>query len=98
MKHSVLFISKWFINHNKDIANHSFDGNVKLQKLLYYSKAMYYAVYGEKLFSNDIEEWENGEVVSEVFTLYRHHDLVEEAKNNFDDSQINEKIERIFLK
>lgn len=95
MNQSAVHLSKWFINHNKDVANPSFDGNVKLQKLLYYSKAMYYAVYEESLFINDVEAWANGPVVSEVFTLYRHHNLVEEAKKSIDNLRIDGKVERV---
>lgn len=92
---SAKSISVWFINNNKDIAYPSFDGNVKLQKLLHYSKAMYYAVHGDELFANSIEAWENGPVVREIFTLYRHRDLINEAKLNADKYQLNPEVERI---
>lgn len=92
---SAKSISVWFINNNKDIAYPSFDGNVKLQKLLHYSKAMYYAVYGDELFPNSIEAWENGPVVREIFTLYRYHDLINEAKLKADKYSLDPKVERV---
>jgi uncharacterized phage-associated protein len=41
--------------------------NLKLQKLLYYAQAWYLALYGCKLFDDDIEAWVHGPVVARVF-------------------------------
>jgi len=52
--------------------------NLKLQKLLYYSQAWYLALNDETLFSDDIEAWVHGPVVSSVYQeykKYRYHDI-----------------------
>lgn len=77
---NVMEVSKWFLANNSQVASATRLGNVKLQKLLYYSKAMYYAVYDQKLFSNRFEAWENGPVVAEAYREYRYSGLPEMFK------------------
>ncbi|WP_352921207.1 Panacea domain-containing protein [Peribacillus simplex] len=86
MTHNVIDVSKWFIQNNTDACKPSFNGHIKLQKLLYYSQALSLAVNDSVLFDNQIQAWENGPVVSEVFREYRHNDLVENTfeKTEFD--------------
>lgn len=90
MPYDVRSVSKWFIENNSDVAIPSLNGNLKLQKLLYYAQAMKLAVDGEPLFENKIEAWENGPVVKEMFIEYRHNNFTERAKfhpfhENFDE-------------
>lgn len=83
-------ISKWFIQNNSDSSRRSFKGHIKLQKLLYYSQAMNLAVNDEVLFTNEIQAWENGPVVSTVYREYEHNGLVEHTftKQEFDYSTV----------
>lgn len=79
MTESVMSISKWFIQNNADAAVPSHRGNIKLQKLLYYSQAMNLAVNEKPLFDNTIEAWKNGPVVRDIYREYRYNQLAERA-------------------
>jgi len=46
--------------------------NLKLQKLLYYAQAWYMAKNeGRKLFEDDIEAWEYGPIVRELYNFFK---------------------------
>lgn len=45
--------------------------NLKLQKLLYYAQGFHLAIYGSKLFPEDIRAWEHGPVVPEVYHKFK---------------------------
>jgi uncharacterized phage-associated protein len=48
--------------------------NLKLQKLLYYSQAVYLVLHDKKpLFLEDIEAWDYGPVVPLVYQTYKQH-------------------------
>lgn len=76
----VCAIAKWFFDNNESCRMRTFDGNAKLQKLIYYAQAMYSAVYYEPLFSEQIQAWENGPVVRKVY----------DSKNNNEFDKMNE--------
>ncbi|WP_442598624.1 Panacea domain-containing protein [Neobacillus sp. D3-1R] len=47
---------------------------LKLQKLLYYCQGWYMAFSkGEPLFNEDLEAWEHGPVVPDIYFKYKHH-------------------------
>lgn len=48
--------------------------NLKLQKLCAYAQAVSIAYLGEKMFSENIEMWELGPVVREVYNAYKAYD------------------------
>lgn len=66
MKHTYTAqeIAKWFINeiHPEPL---------KLQKLLYLAQGYSYAFYDRPLFSDEMEAWVHGPVVSSVYRTYR---------------------------
>lgn len=41
--------------------------NMKIQKLLYYAQGTHLALTGERLFPQEIEKWQYGPVVSDVY-------------------------------
>jgi uncharacterized phage-associated protein len=48
--------------------------NLKLQKLLYYSQAVHLVLYNKTpLFPEEIEAWDYGPVVPEVYRKYKTH-------------------------
>ena len=63
----VCDIAKWFFDKNESCRMRTFDGNAKLQKLVYYTQAMYSALYDKPLFTDRIEAWENGPVVRKIY-------------------------------
>lgn len=91
---NIMDISKWFLANNPNVAFPSRAGNIKLQKLLYYAKAMYFAVYDEALFNDDFEAWENGPVAKDVYIEYRHRGLPENF-NISDCPELDANVERV---
>lgn len=63
-------VARWFYKNNIQATN-SIDGNIVVQKLCYYSQAMYMAVYNEPLFEEKIVAWKNGPVINEVYKAYK---------------------------
>lgn len=47
--------------------------NLKLQKLIYYSQGLHLALHGTALFNENIEAWNYGPVVPELYHLYKHY-------------------------
>jgi len=47
--------------------------NLKLQKLVYYAQGFHLAVFDKPLFPEDIQAWEHGPVVPELYHHYKHH-------------------------
>jgi uncharacterized phage-associated protein len=45
--------------------------NLKLQKLLYYSQGFHLALYEDALFPEEIEAWNHGPVVPEIYHKYK---------------------------
>ena len=45
--------------------------NLKLQKLLYYAQGFHLALYGSRLFREDIRAWEHGPVVPDAYHEFK---------------------------
>ena len=67
--YSALLISKYIIKRC-DEKNRSIS-NLKLQKLLYFVRAEFLVSKGEPCFFEEIEAWDFGPVVPEVYRKYR---------------------------
>lgn len=65
-------IAQWFIKNQYDSPRDTYDGNMKLQKMLYFSQLVHLAKYGESLFDEEILAFKNGSVVEEVRQPYRN--------------------------
>ena len=71
--------------------------DLALQKLLYYAQGYYIACFNKPLFKEDIEAWEHGPVVRDVYKEYKKYDykpipkyeITEEGKKQFDEKQKN---------
>lgn len=80
-KYTAQDIAKWFLYKNyaeqkQKVASNDdyevYDGitHLKLQKLLYNAQGVYLAIKGDKLFKDDLEAWEHGPVVRNVYDTY----------------------------
>lgn len=69
--------SKWFLNKNPSLLKGDFDGNLKLNKLLYFSNLMYFSVFGKDLMSDNFEKWEKGPVIESIYNEYKDNSLFE---------------------
>ena len=55
--------AKWFVNQNCDMPRNTFDGNMKLQKMLFFAQLIHLARTGELLFEDPILAFKQGSVV-----------------------------------
>lgn len=67
--HNAIDIANYFIN-NSLISDLS---NMKLQKLLYYSQGLCLVLIGKPLFQEDIEAWEYGPVIRDIYTQFKEY-------------------------
>jgi uncharacterized phage-associated protein len=70
MVYPVLHIANKIIAHT-DIEHGELISNLKLQKLLYYMQGYFIAVFGEPLFENEIEAWQYGPVVRDMYNHFK---------------------------
>lgn len=100
MDYSALDIAKWFLlKDNAEAKENEFEEevyeritNLKLQKLLYYAQGISLAMYNTPLFVEDIEAWQHGPVVREVYNRYSTFKgrPIEIQTNNEDEQLITE--------
>ncbi|HEV7591149.1 MAG TPA: type II toxin-antitoxin system antitoxin SocA domain-containing protein [Longimicrobium sp.] len=62
-------VAKYFLSKVDEDAGDGIS-NLKLQKLVYFAQAYHLAMYNEPLFADQVEAWEHGPVVPD---LYRHY-------------------------
>jgi len=60
--------------------------NLKMQKLVYYAQGIHLAMFGKKLFNEDIEAWEHGPVVPSLYHEFKKFGkgAIEPNFENFD--------------
>lgn len=66
--------------------------NKKLQKLCFYAKALYLAIYDENLINDEFEAWVHGAVNPELYHAYKEWGFDKIPKYTGDTSDINEEI------
>jgi len=64
--------AKFFIKNGADSVPNTYDGNMKLQKLLVLSNLASISEFGEPLFNNEILAFENGCVIEKVRLRYKN--------------------------
>lgn len=103
---SALEIAVWFLlKNNAEIREHEatnddyevYEGitHLKLQKLLYYAQGISLGLYNRPLFKENIEAWQHGPVVREVygqFSKFGRNNI--EIEMNRDTEEIITKIEQ----
>lgn len=68
-------LAKWFLNKNPQLCGCYIDENTKLNKLLYFSYLMHYAVTGKNLTDDKFEKWDNGPVSRKIYKEYRYNNF-----------------------
>ncbi len=66
-------------------------GNLKLQKLLYYCQGIYLAAQKKPLFYEELENWEHGPVVKEVYRKIKHDNYLSKSKLEYSELCENSK-------
>ncbi|MCI9143620.1 MAG: SocA family protein [Lachnospiraceae bacterium] len=64
--------AKFFIKNGADSTPNTYDGNMKLQKLLVFANLIYLAQYDEFLFDDDVLAFKNGCVIEKIRLRYRN--------------------------
>lgn len=91
-------VAKWFIKNGFDSPRNTLAGNMKLQKLLFFSQLIHVAKYEKLLFNDEMVAYENGTVVNSVRIPYRDNfsDMINKS-NSFqgfkDDLEISNTLE-----
>ena len=70
MGYPILHIANKIIA-STDLEHGELISNLKLQKLLYYMQGYFMAVFGEQLFDNEIEAWQYGPVVRDMYNHFK---------------------------
>lgn len=71
-KRNPLDVAKWLLENNLiDEPKDSLKGNMKLQKLLFFSQLINYALYNKPLFDAQFSAFEHGVVIEEVRNTYK---------------------------
>ncbi|MDO8590504.1 MAG: DUF4065 domain-containing protein [bacterium] len=70
-KYLVYLASQEFVGDNEEREGIT---NLKLQKVLYFAQAYYLSKIGRPLFSDNIEAWEYGPVVPNVYRKFRFNE------------------------
>lgn len=65
-------IARYFLTLTEDDSGEGLS-NLKLQKLVYYAQGFHLAIYGEPLFSDEIQAWQHGPVVPTLYRTYKIH-------------------------
>ena len=87
-KHSAMDIANLYIDLANSIPEDSID-NLKLNKLCYYAQGWCLVRLGHALFSDTVEAWDYGPVISPVYHAYKSYGKkpIEEPTYHVDESQ-----------
>lgn len=85
----VLDIASIFVQLANSLPNHHID-NLKLNKLCYYAQGWHLARLHEPLFREEIQAWEYGPLIPEVYYTYRvcGGDPIKEPATEFDEDNL----------
>lgn len=60
-------VASFFIEKSSQLNENNDLTNLKLQKILYFAQVEYLKQFGKVLFENDIEAWQYGPVIREIY-------------------------------
>ena len=90
-------VAKWFMKQNIEGIDNSKAGNMKLQKLLFFSQMMYMAKNdGKTMFDEEFNAFENGMVFQDVLWKYQN-DYSTLEKEAYSEINIPTDIEEILI-
>ena len=90
MSHKALDVAHYIISiqgknkflNNQDVSRTRQITPLKLQKLLYYAQGSHLALHGRPLFEEQIEAWQHGPVVREVYIAHKNSGEILLSKEN----------------
>lgn len=89
-KNKVFDVAKWFIENDLDNPRNTIKGNMKLQKLLFFSQLISLAKNNKLLFNDNFCAFENGMVMEKVRLKYKNdlNTLLNYQRNDFSDEEL----------
>lgn len=81
-QYNVYNIANWFYNNNLKTQENTYDGNLTLNKLLYFADSFNYVINGEKLIEQDVVGYANGPVYQDIYVDFKHHSMMFIKENN----------------
>ena len=90
--YSALDIANLYIRLSNDIESDSID-NLKLNKLLFFAQGWFLAKFGKVLFSDDIQAWDYGPVIHDVYHTFKCCGSlpIKEPLESFDENRLSSK-------
>lgn len=93
MNTTAFDVASYFIKQPESYFPSSYDGNMKLQKLIVFANLLHYAEYNEFLYQNDMNAFKNGIVVEDIRKPFKlnYDDFTQNLsnqKNNFAPEQL----------
>lgn len=92
MAYNVKTIAKWFIENDITSSENSYDGNLTLNKLIYFADAMNFTINNEKLVDESPSGYANGPVYQSIYVDHRHYNLMTVKAN---EDQISEETTKL---
>ncbi|ENH96736.1 hypothetical protein J416_09569 [Gracilibacillus halophilus YIM-C55.5] len=92
MSRSALIFASYLIKRGLDHPRNTKNGNMKLQKLLYFAQLVHLSKYKKVLFDDQINAYENGCIIENVMNsyYYNHSSFMVEAFSNHEDLSADE--------
>lgn len=89
-KTNVFDYAKWFLENNLDTPRNTFKGNMKLQKLLFFSQLISLAKNNKLLFEEQFCAFENGMVMENVRLKYKNNldELLNYKRKELSDEEL----------
>lgn len=75
----------------------AYEGNIRLNKYLYFAQTVYLAKYGKLLFEDDFVAYDNGPVIKEIVENYPVMQANASRKQNILPEEIKEFLDKIYL-
>lgn len=80
-------VAQFFIQKGLAEDDESGISNLKLQKLLYYTKGFYQAIFEEPLFPEQFCAWTHGPVIPDLYHTYQHYGQAPIDQLDYDPSE-----------
>ncbi|MCY1565590.1 Panacea domain-containing protein [Staphylococcus pettenkoferi] len=89
-QYDVYDIANWFYNNNLKVQESTYDGNLTLNKLLYFADSFNYVLNGKKLIEQEVVGYVNGPVYQDIYIDFRHNEmkLIKERNKNLDNDTV----------
>lgn len=82
------------VKYNK---RQAYEGNIRLNKYLYFAQTVYIAKYGQKLFQDDFVAYDNGPVIKEIVENYPSMQAKPNKNKSILPKEIEDFLDKIYV-